>query len=265
MRYKLPELTTQENKIINDILFHLDGWRVNDHPHETRKIESFLDADDVTFDNMVRKEVSSREVLRTYDMAKIHALNYIRRNEFPNNPSIYLAICYWAAGLLSEKAHFRDDKIDQDYSLIEEARRLLEPYIKRGEDFFLVRGDEFYWEDYMRSEVHPHPRRDRVHYDDGDDEEEKERLIHGHFHELPKDHFHYRPKHHKKDPCHRKRDKYRDVAKDWIRNIKGNKFEINTNTTINDDYNYIKFDISLKRFGKPCKTGKVMIYVYEDD
>lgn len=261
----MPELTTKENKIIKDILFHLDGWRVNDHPKETRKIESFLDPDEVGFDNIIRNEVSSREVLHAYDMAKIHALNYMKRKEFPNNPAVYQAICYWAAGLLSEKASFRDEHIKNSYSLIEEARRMLSPYVKRNDDFFLVRGDDFYWQDYMRSERHPHPRRDRIPYDDEDGGEEKERLIHGHFHEPNTDHFHYKPNLRKKDPCHRKKDRFSENAKDWIRNRKGNKFDIDTKTTINNEYNYIKFDISLKRMGKPCKTGKVMIYVYEDD
>lgn len=262
----MPELTTQENKIIKDILFHLDGWRVNDHPKETRKIESFLDPDEVGFDNEVRKEVSSKEVLHVYDMAKIHALNYIRRKEFPNNPAVYQAICYWAAGLLSEKASFRDDRIKNDYNLIEEARKLLSPYVKRNDEFFLVRGDDFFWEEYMQSERHPHPRRDRIPWEpDEDGDEEKERLIHGHFHEHHKEHFHHKPHRKPKHHCPRRKDPFVENAKNWINNIKTNKFDIDVRMDVDEEFGSVKFNIYLKRFGKPCDRGKVMLYVYEDE
>lgn len=263
----MAEITTRERKIIDDILFHLDGWRTNDHPPETRKIESFLDVDDEHFDNNIRKEVSSREVLRAYDMAKVHALNYIKRKEFPNNPAIYQAICYWSAGLLSEKASFRDEKMNNGFALIEEARRILSPHIKRGDDFFIVSGDEFFWEDYMRSERHLHPRRDRIppnHEEDGD--EEKERLIHGHFHECPKEHFHYRPPHKSHNPCPPLKRKHSlDRAKEWIMHNKSNKYNLDIRCEVDNDYGYIHFIGNVTHHGKPATSGKLIFYVYVDD
>ena len=259
----MPDLTNREKKIINDILFHLDGWRTNDHPKDTRKINSFIDHDDPHHDNMIRKEVSSREVLTAYDKAKIHALNYIKRKEFPNNPAIYQAICYWAAGLLSEKAHFKEGKIEQSTLLIEEARRLLSPHVKRNEDFFTVSGDEFLFEQYLRSESQPRPRRDRVPYDqDEDGGEPKERLIHGHFHD-------HRHKHHRKPKCDipfpRMAGDDEDVDIDWISSRNKSKCDIKVEPIISTDGEVADIKAKVTRHGKPAKHGKLMFYIYEED
>lgn len=251
----------RDEKIVDDILSHLDGWRINDHPHETRKIQSFLDPDEAQYDNLVRKEVSTREVLRAYDMAKVHALNYIRRKEFPNSPAIYQAICYWAAGLLSEKAHFKDEKIQESTLLIEEARQLLSPHVKKSQDFFLVSGDEFFWEEYMRSERHPHPRRDRI-PDDWDGDEEKERLTHGLFHE----HYHYKPPHKPRNPCFKPHHKpSRHDVPEWIRNRKHKDCRIITEPIVSDDGETAMIRSRVVRGGEPVMGGKLMFYVYVDE
>lgn len=262
----MSEITTRERKIIDDILFHLDGWRVNDHPKQTRKIESFLEDDDEYFDNNIRKEVSSREVLRAYDMAKVHSLNYIHRKEFPNNPAIYQAICYWAAGLLSEKASFRDENMNNGFGLIEEARRMLSPHVKRGDDFFIVTGDEFFWEEYLRSEHHPHPRRDRLpHKHDKGCGEEKERLIHGHFHEVHREPFHYKPNPKKHKHCPPKEKSHIDRVKGWITHNKSNKYNLDVRCEVDNDYGYIHFIGNVTHYGKAVPSGKLVFYVYDDE
>lgn len=246
-------LTTREKKIINDILYHLDGWRINDHPPKTRKISSFLDEDDPHFNNNIRKEVSSREVLTSYDKAKIHALNYIRRKQFPNSPAIYEAITYWAAGLLSERAHFKDEKIDKSTLLIEEARRLLSPHVKRGDDFFTVSGDDFFWEQYLRSESQPRPRRDRVPYNpDERVDEEKERLTHGH---SPR-----------REPPVRRPCSPEHVGREhWIKPRPKNKYKIKVDPIISDDDEIIDIKARVTNRGKPCDSGRLLFYVYEED
>lgn len=265
------EINTREKKIINDILFHLDGWRVNDHPKHTRKIDSFLDPDEPHHDNTIRKEVSSREVLRSYELAKIHALNYIRRKEFPNNPAIYQAICYWAAGLLSERSHFKDEKIQESTLLIEEARKLLAPHVKRNEDFFLVSGDEFFFDEYLRSESYPHPRQYRIPYNPDDEgDEEKGPLIHGRFHDNFKPFYSYRKPHkrlhnhphpHEKPP-----HPYDDMEKpvDWIRNRFRNKFNLNVEPIISNDGMTARLKATVSQRGKPCKHGKLLFYIYNE-
>lgn len=256
----MTDLTSTEQKIIDDVLFHLDGWRTNDHPHETRKIESFLDTSDPHFDNSIRKEVSSREVLSAYDLAKVHALNYIRRKEFPNNPSIYQAICYWAAGILSEKSHFKEGKIDESTLLIEEARKLLAPHVKRGEDFFIVSGDEFFWEEYMRSERRPHPRRDRQ-KDEWDGDEPKELLTHGHFHEKHRfNRFHYKPK---QKPVCPKPHHHNKGKPGWIKRRVKNKYIICINPVISTDGLSVLLKAVVKKGGKPCDYGKLLFYIYD--
>lgn len=261
----MSDLTTREKKIIDDILFHLDGWRTNDHPKETRKIRSFLDEDEPMHNNMIRKEVSSREVLTAYEKAKIHALNYIKRKEFPNNPVIYQAICYWAAGLLSERAHFKEDKIQESTLLIEEARKMLAPHVKKTQEFFLVSGDEFFFEEYLKSEKVPRPRRDREPYDPKEVvEEPKERLTHGHFHE-----HHKPPKHPHCIPPFIRHDPSGDEEEsegDWI--IKSrfkSKYDIKVDPIVSTDGEHANIHAKVTKYGKPCNHGKLMFYIYEED
>lgn len=209
---------------------------------------------------MVRKEVSTREVLKVYDMAKIHALNYIHRKEFPNSPAIYQAICYWAAGLLSEKAHFRDDKVQESALLIEEARRLLSPHVKKSQDFFIVSGDDFFWEEYMRQEEKPHPRRDRMRdkCDKGCDEP-KELSTHGHFHE----HFHYKPPLKFKDSCHH-HDLIHKGDAEWFLNKGGNKYKIETEPIISYNGETALIKSRVTKHGVPCRNGRLVFYIYEE-
>jgi len=254
----MTDITTREQKIINDILFHLDGWRVNDIPKETRKIQSFLDDNDPQYDNSIRKEVSSRDVLSSYDLARVHALNYIKRKEFPNNPSIYQAICYWAAGLLSEQSRFKEENIDKSTLLIEEARRLLSPYVKKNNDFFLVSGDEFFWEEFMRSERSCRPRRNRQPYKECECDEPKEPLIHGHFHD---DYIHYRPYFHKDKPCCKPPKPPVSEAL-WINNKYKNKYKIKADPITSEDGITANIHAELTKNGQPCIRGKVLFYVY---
>ena len=225
---------------------------------------------------MTRKEVSSREVLTSYDKAKVHALNYLRRSQFPSHPSIHQAICYWAAGLLSEKAHFKDEKIQESTLLIEEARRLLKPYVRKGEDFFTVSGDEWYWEEYMKSESVPRPRRNRVppppppSKDDPWGGEEKERLIHGHYHENP----HYKPykPHHHKKPFHKQLSSHKphDPCKPeyteplWIKRRYENKYKLTIEPVITETGGTVHLRARVYEGSKPCDKGKVTFYIYEE-
>lgn len=196
-------------------------------------------------------------MLTAYDKAKIHALNYIRRKEFPNSPAIYQAICYWAAGLLSEKAHFKDEKIQQSTMLIEEARRILDPHVKRSNDFFTVSGDEFLFEQYLMSESSPRPRRDRVPYDPNKEvDEPKERLTHGHFHE---------PMKHKHCKIPYPRPSGKDDGKDWMVERHKGKYNIKVDPIVSKDGETADIKAKVTNKGKPCNSGKLVFYIYEDD
>ena len=259
-------MNTQEKKIINDILFHLPGWKINDHVPETRRVDAFLSPEEAHYDNNTRKEVSSREVLTSYEKAKVHALNYIRRSEFPNHPSIYQAICYWGAGLLTEKYGFKDENIQESTLLIEEARNLLHPYVRKGEDFFTVSGEEFFWEEYMKSESVPRPRRNRVPPPPKPDKndrwggEEKEHLIHGHFHNP----YHKRlNKRFPPNPC--KPFPKKDEGISWFKHRYHDRYEISINPVISEDEETLLITATVKEYGKPCKTGKISFYLYEEN
>ncbi len=257
------EPTFRENKIINDILFHLDGWKLNDHPKETRHVQSFLEPGESTHSNMTRKEVTSREVLTSYEKAKVHALNYLHRTQFPKHPIIYQAICYWAAGLLSEKAHFKDDKVNSSYSLIEEARQMLKPHVRRHEEFFTVSGEPFDWDLYMRDEHRPHPRNKRhppdpprpKHPEKHPDywgDEPKELLTHGTYHRQPHP---YRP--HRCRPHNPP-----EQSPDWTIKPYRQVFKLKTSPLVSSDGETLRLETIVQRNGKLVVEGYVKYYVY---
>ena len=136
-----------EDKLVNDVLIHLDGWELQneDHKHRHkpknhRMLDPFnTDSDEIENTN-IRKTVSKKEVLEMYEVAKIHVLNYIKRPVFPRTPVTHIALCMWTAGLLSQKARFRKQKVEQSYNLINEAKKLLKPHIKHNPTILTISG-----------------------------------------------------------------------------------------------------------------------------
>lgn len=136
-----------EDKIINDVLIHLDGWELQNQDHKHRhkpKNHRMLDAfnedtEDIENTN-IRKTVTAREILDMYEVAKIHVLNYIKRPVFPRTPVTHLALCMWTAGLLSQKARFRKQKVENSYNLINEAKALLKPHVKHNPTITTING-----------------------------------------------------------------------------------------------------------------------------
>lgn len=159
-----------EDKIISDVLIHLDGWELQNKSHKHRhkpKNHRMLDAfnedsEDIENTN-IRKTVSAREILDTYEVAKIHVLNYIKRPVFPRTPVTHLALCMWTAGLLSQKARFRKQKVENSYNLINETKALLKPHIKHNPTIMTINGST----DSLRCDI------------------ENYRLYHHHHHKCP--------------------------------------------------------------------------------
>ena len=148
---------------------YLDGWHLEDKPPKDRHkpkpkppkyLEPFNETSDDIEDSNYRKGVTGREILEVYDVAKIHVLNYIKRPVFPRTPVTHIALCMWTAGLLSQKARFRKQNIENSYNLIKEAKKLLKPHIKRGFKIETISGrrdEDCEIESYRLHHHHKHP------------------------------------------------------------------------------------------------------------
>lgn len=138
-----------EDKIINDVLIHLDGWELQnkDHkhrhkPHNHKMLDPFNETSEDVENTNIRKTVTAKEVLDMYEVAKIHVLNYIKRPVFPRTPVTHIALCMWTAGLLSQKARFRKEKVENSYNLISEAKKLLKTHVKHTPTIALISGSK---------------------------------------------------------------------------------------------------------------------------
>lgn len=128
-------IVQSDDEIIQQILFKLDGWKLEDDV-----------SDDNLIDTDFNKTVSSDEVLHFFNVAYNYALSYTQLSEFPtitNNtetgietteiePTAFTAIILWSAGLLYRKYNIRsNDNIDESYpvgygdSLIIQAKEIL--------------------------------------------------------------------------------------------------------------------------------------------
>lgn len=143
-----------EDKIISDVLIYLDGWELQNKehkkrhkPHPPKYLDAFNeDTEDVENTN-IRKTVKAKEILGMYEIAKMHVLNYIRRPVFPRTPVTHVALCMWTAGLLSQKARFRKQRIENSYNLINEAKKLLKPHIDHRPSISTISGKDAHYDD----------------------------------------------------------------------------------------------------------------------
>lgn len=137
---------------------------------------------------------------------------------------------------------------------------MLAPHVKRSEDFFTVSGDEFLFDQYLREEYQPRPRRDRVPYDpDERCDEPKERLIHGLSHEQnkKKKYPHCNP------PFPRTPAEESDIG--WIKSRHGKKYDIKVEPIVSDDGSYMPINAKVTHNGRPCENGRLLFYIYEEE
>lgn len=127
-----------EETIINQILYKLDGWKLEEDL-ETSNIE----------DTEYNKTISSEEVLHFYNVAYNYALSFTKLSEFPTTTyinkqgvevtdltnQVFTALILWSAGLLYRKYNIRsNDNVDETYpigygdSLIIQAKEMLKSY-----------------------------------------------------------------------------------------------------------------------------------------
>lgn len=130
-----------DETIIRQILYKLDGW----------KLEDDLE-DDVLIEAEYNKLISSDEVLHFYNVAYNYALAFTKLSTFPTitktiivdeeeietteiEPITFTALILWSAGLLWRKYNIRsNDQIDDSYtigygdSLIIQAKEMLKGY-----------------------------------------------------------------------------------------------------------------------------------------
>lgn len=130
-----------DETIITQILYKLDGW----------KLEDDLE-DDVLIEAEYNKIISSDEVLHFYNTAYNYALAFTKLSQFPTitkiinvdeeevetteiEPITFTALILWSAGLLWRKYNIRsNDQIDDSYtigygdSLIIQAKEMLKGY-----------------------------------------------------------------------------------------------------------------------------------------
>ena len=153
-----------EDKLVDDVLIYLDGWSLQNKSHKHRhKPQKFLEPFNETTDDIentnVRKTVTTKDVLGMYEVAKIHALNYIKRSVYPRTPVTHVALCMWTAGLLAQKASFKEQKVEKSYNLINEAKKLLQPHINHTPKIMLVSGGDDLDDDYENYLIHKHKKR----------------------------------------------------------------------------------------------------------
>ena len=129
-----------EETIIKEVLFKLDGWIVSNIDNDGDLDETnSLELDEMDYN----KKVSSEEILHFYDVAENYALSYTQLPDFFNVPISDTALILWTAGLLWRKYDVRpNDQVDETYpigygdSLIIQAKEMLKPYKKYNFNIF---------------------------------------------------------------------------------------------------------------------------------
>lgn len=122
----------EDNLIIREVLYKLDGWIVEniDNTNDLDETNSF-EVEDMEYN----KKVSEDEILHFYDVATNYALAYTQLSNLSIVPESETALILWTAGLLWRKYDIRpNDQIDESYplgygdSLIIQAKEMLKPY-----------------------------------------------------------------------------------------------------------------------------------------
>jgi len=132
----------EDEKIIKEILYKLDGWILEDD----------IADDDTLTDMDFNKSITSEEVLHFYNVAYNYALSYIKLSAFPTvtktvngveveeiSDQTFTALCLWGAGLIYRKYNVRsNDQIDDNMSigygdsLIIQAKEMLKGFKSYG-------------------------------------------------------------------------------------------------------------------------------------
>lgn len=121
-----------DETIIEEVLFKLDGWIVSNIDNANDLDESnSLECEDMDYN----KKVTEDEILHFYEVATNYALSYTQLSNFSCVPESDTALILWTAGLLWRKYDIRqNDQVDETYpigygdSLIIQAKEMLKPY-----------------------------------------------------------------------------------------------------------------------------------------
>lgn len=256
-----------EDKIIKDVLLYLDGWALQNkdhkHRHKPKPTPKYLDPFNETSDEIentnIRKTITSKEILDMYEVAKIHALNYIKRPVYPRTPVTHISLCMWTAGLLAQKARFIKDNDEKTFNLIKEAKDLLKPYIKHNPTILSISGsdtDMYEVEQYSIQKHHPTCPKHK--------KKRKHPCIAQH--PSPPKHKNHHPKHHHHPPdedypyFEYDEPEYEDFF------LKRNHIQIKLNTA----HGELDEKITLKAYvrdvyGNRIDGGKIQFYIIDDE
>lgn len=115
----------EDAEIIEQVLYQLDGWVVNDNSTSD------------LFDEEYNKKINEDEILHFYDVAYNYAISYTQLEDFTGIVISDTALILWTAGLLWRKYNIRtNNQLDEDVpigfgdSLIIQAKEMLKPYKK---------------------------------------------------------------------------------------------------------------------------------------
>lgn len=130
----------EDETIIKEVLFKLDGWVVDNIDNSEDLNEPFsIEPDDIDYN----KRVSEEEILHFYQVATNYAKSYTQLDDFTSIPISDTALILWTAGLLWRKYDIRpNDQVDETYpigygdSLIIQAKEMLKPYKKYNLNIF---------------------------------------------------------------------------------------------------------------------------------